>query len=250
LKRRCSADMFVCLKNIFASDALDTILLREFAQLQPDMQEIYRHVAALEAAGSQVHRQLIVRLLGLDIGGIAQTLLLLEGVVDEFDIDANEGLYGWSTRHREIARTISQYKYADEAERFSLFKQIIGQLNPAIWIELRSMRDLCHREFGIGSLTDETKRVELYRDMIALAPGERIPRHRLISTLLHLQELESTELEIRAAENACGLDSPLNRFKVNLAIRRAELTEGIMLEDRRAMLLEAERLARFGIKRS
>ena len=251
LKRRCSADMYVCLKNIFATDALDTILLREYAQMGAELQEVYRHVAALEAAGPQVHRQLVVRLLSIDIGTIAAVLAFLEGVVDEFDIDPDEGLYGWATRHRVIAETITRYKFADQAERFDLLNRVVDQLNPSIWIELRSLRDLCgNREFGIGSLSSDSQQITLLEKVVRLAPGERIPRHRLISALLRTQDLEATEQEIREAEMACGMDGPLSRFKVRLAIRRAQLTEGVMLEDRRAMLLEAERLAVRGIDRS
>lgn len=250
LRRRCRADMYVCLKNIFATDALDTILLREYAGLEPAQQSMYRYVSALEAAGSQVHRQLIVRTLNIAADVVASLLSLMEGLVEEFDISPVDGLYGWSTRHRVIAQTITRYKFADQDERFELFKTVIAQLNPSIWIELRSLRNLCEREFGIGSLGDDQRQLELYRMMMSVAPGERIPRHRLISKLLHLGDLEAAEQEIRSAENACGYDSPLNRFKVRLAIRRAEITAGVLPEDRKAMLLEAERLARSGIRRN
>lgn len=79
--------------------------------------------------------------------------------------------------------------------------------------------------------------------MIAIAPGERIPRHRIIGKLLQLGEYDLVNQEIRAAEETVGLDPPISRYKVRSAIRRAETTEGILEEDRRAMLMEAERLA-------
>lgn len=164
LRTRCSADMYVCLKNIFATDALDTILLREYAKLDEDVQDIYRHVAALEAAGSRVHRQLI----------------------------------------------------------------------------------MCS-DYGIQRLTDESWRVELYERLIAVAPGERVPRHRFASTLLHTGQVEAAQA-IREAEENVGQDPVLSRYKVQVAIRRAERTVGILEEDRRAMLLEAQRLALSGIK--
>lgn len=49
LRRKCSADMYVCLKNVFATEGLDAILLQEFASLEADAQDVYRSVAAIEA---------------------------------------------------------------------------------------------------------------------------------------------------------------------------------------------------------
>ena len=65
LEDRCERDVFVCLKNIFASEKFDDIVLREYATLAPGYQEIYKIVAALESSGVRVHRQLIIRLLGI-----------------------------------------------------------------------------------------------------------------------------------------------------------------------------------------
>lgn len=48
LVHRCEADMFVCLKNIFASESFEDIILREYAGLEAVPQEIYKHVAAME----------------------------------------------------------------------------------------------------------------------------------------------------------------------------------------------------------
>jgi hypothetical protein len=108
LRRRCGADMFVCLKNVFASDAFDAILLREYAQLDQGLQDVYRYVCGLEAIGTHVHRQLVLRLLGIEAQVISGLLEVLEGLVDEYDIDPGEGLYGWSTRHPVIARIITR----------------------------------------------------------------------------------------------------------------------------------------------
>lgn len=58
LIERCRKDMFVCMRNIFAFDAFDEIILREYATLTVDYQELYKKVAGLEAAGVRVHRQL------------------------------------------------------------------------------------------------------------------------------------------------------------------------------------------------
>lgn len=55
--------MFVCLKNIFGRTDLDYILLEEYAGLNEPEQDIYRHVAALQAMDARVHRQLVLRCL-------------------------------------------------------------------------------------------------------------------------------------------------------------------------------------------
>ncbi|MGW6130308.1 SIR2 family NAD-dependent protein deacylase [Cellulomonas sp. NPDC055163] len=240
LRRRCAADMYVCLKNVFASESLDGILLREYAELSEDNQNVYRLVAALEATGAQVHRQLVLRLLGVEAGTVQALLQLLEGVVDEFDIRPTEGIFGLSTRHRVIAQTIANYKFADQDERYNLFRQVLDGLNPTVFLELRLARELCDREYGIGSLTSDDKQVELYRQLVALVPGERIPRHRLIAQYLHMGELDLAEREIREAVDAVRLDPPLARYSVRLLMQRAVKTPGIMREDRHALLLRAE----------
>jgi SIR2-like domain len=249
LRFRCAADMFVCLKSIFASDALDAILLREYAALNPDLQDIYRHVSALEAAGTRVHRQLVVRLLNVQADQIRAFLSLLDGLVDEFDISQENGLYGWQTRHPVIASTIARYKYANQDELFNLLKSVASNLNPTVYIELRTIRDLCSEQ-GIGRVTDPHRRLELYQTLIGMAPGERIPRHRLIGELLRLDDLNGAEHAIRAAEREVGLDSPISRYSVKLALKRAYLTPGIMEEDRKALMYQASNLALKGIDRN
>ena len=249
LRRKCSADMYVCLKNVFATDALDTILLQEYAALSGNIQQIYRHVAALEASGIQVHRQLVVRMLGISGGTVLSLLDLMEGVVDEFDIAPSSGLYGWSTRHKVVAETLTRYKFADQQERFELLGRVIRGLNPVAHIELRAVTNLCDRDFGVGSLTDPDQRIDLYRQLISIAPGERVPWHRLISDLLRSGLLEQAEQEIRDSISAVGIDSPINRFRVRLATRRAETIPGILDEDRRAMLLRAQDFAIEGIRK-
>jgi len=243
LRRRCSADMFVCLKNIFESDALDSILLREYAGLEPALQDIYRHVSVIEATGGQVHRQLILRLLGIDADTIAHLLALLEGVVDEFDIKPSEGIYGWSTRHRVIARVIARYKYAEDEERRDFLTRIVDAANPSVRIERDLLREICGREYGIGSLQSALDREALLRRVIARAPGERVPRHRLIALLLRERQFEEADRAIAAARDQAGWDPPLARYQIRVAVLRAADTVGIMDEDRRAILLEAERLA-------
>ena len=249
LHLRCSADMYVCLKNIFAFENLDTILLREYGELPDDLRDVYRHVSALQAAGTRVHRQMIIRSLGIRPDAIGSILNQLNGLVDEYDIEPGLGIYGWATRHLVVATTIAQYKFSDQEELYALLCRIVDGLNPALRIELRTLRDLCNSDFGIKSLVDLDHQLDIYKRLIALAPGERVPYHRQISALLNNNaRLDLTEQAIRQAEEAVGLDSVINRYKVIHLIQRAERTEGILREDRLAMLRNAETIAVNGIK--
>ncbi|MEJ1936782.1 hypothetical protein WDZ92_41855, partial [Nostoc sp. NIES-2111] len=65
LADRCKSDMFVCLKNIFSFEDLDDIILREYAQLPENLQDVYRVVAAMEASNVKVHRQLVIKITGI-----------------------------------------------------------------------------------------------------------------------------------------------------------------------------------------
>ncbi len=131
IRTRCSADMFVALKYLFSTDALDTILLREYAALNPDLQDMYRLVAGLEAAGARVHRQLALRLLGIRADLLAGHLRrYLSGLVDEFDINPEHGLYGLRTRHQVIAEVVSRYKLADEEKLTDLLSGVVAAINP------------------------------------------------------------------------------------------------------------------------
>jgi hypothetical protein len=170
-------------------------------------------------------------------------------LIEEYDISEKDGIYGWQTRHPVIASTIAQYKYADQDELFGLLQSVIGNLNPTIYVELRTIRDLCSEQ-GIGRVIDAARRIRLYRDLIAVAPGERIPRHRLIAELLRLDDLEGVDYAIRAAEKDVGTDSPISRYEVRLALRRAFVTVGIMDEDRRALMYQASTLALKNIERA
>lgn len=249
LRSRCSADMFVCLKNIFGNDLLDNILLREYKEMDFDLQKIYKHVSALEAAGARVHRQLILRLLDILADDIPQILNSLEGIIRETPIDEAAGLYGWATRHEAIAEIIARYKFSEQKDIYDLFARVIDGLNPAVWLELRTLRGICGREYGIGMLSDVTKRIELYERIIQIAPGERVPRHRLISSLINNDSFEQAAVAIKSAEENVHFDSVISRYKVKLAIQQAQTAEGIMPEDRIAKLREAERIALHGLSR-
>ncbi len=239
LRQKCSADMFVCLKNIFANESLDTILLQEYDDLEEPLQEYYRYVAALEAVGTRVHRQLIIRMLGVSPQQVEAILNGLSGIIDEYDIDADNGIYGWSTRHLVIARRIVDYKFSGLAELTTLFERIIGNINPSEPIELQSIRDICDVQHGIGRLADPQTRQALYRRLTEVAPGERIPWHRLVRELLNAEQVDQAEYAIRDAENAVGRDAPLGRYKVRVLVQRAQVTNRISPQDRRALLRRA-----------
>jgi hypothetical protein len=88
----------------------------------------------------------------------------------------------------------------------------------------------------IGDL--ETRK-NLYTNLTKLAPGERIPWHRLIRELLNEGDYETTEYIIRDAETAAGLDAPIARYKIRVIVARALNSKGISKSDRLAMLRHA-----------
>jgi SIR2-like domain len=243
LRDRCSAEMYVCLKNIFASEELDQILLREYAELSAEEQDVYRHVAVLQAMGGKVHRQLILRLLNVAVNRLQAMLAVLEGIVGEYDINRREGLYGWATRHDVIADVIATYKFAAQDELLLLLDRVIDGLNPTVWLELETARAICTTEWGIARLNDSDEQIRLLRKLISVVPGERIPRRRLVRRYLDAGRLDDASRAIKIATEAIGRDSVLERYKVSVALRRAEQTVGILSEDRIAMLYQAQALA-------
>lgn len=249
LKDRCGADMFVCLKNIFSFEKIDDIILREYSELPKPYQEIYRTVAAMEAAGINVHRQLVVRALGIQADSIAQILDNLTDIINEYTINEQQGLYGWRGRHLVIAQILSDYKFSDEEELFELFNKIITHLNPTYRIEMRTLADLCDRKHGLGKIGDKDKQNILLRKMISIAPAERVPRHRLIQNFIAAGDYEQAEIEIRLFENELKCDAPVHRYKVILLLRRAQETKGLMKEDRVSILKKAVKMAEDGISR-
>lgn len=249
LRDRCSADMFVCLKNIFGSERLDEILLKEFADLDEGSRDVYRHVAAIQALGGKVHRQLIMRLLGLEAGGIATLLGQMDAVIHEYDVDPRKGLFGWGTRHDVVAHVIATYKYADQTELARLLGRLIDGLNPAIHLELETARQLASNDMGIPRIEDFDERVRLLEHLIAIVPGERTPRRRLVRMYLSEGDLEGAERSIASVRRDLGQDDIIDRYRAVLAMQRAEQSGGLLDEDRFAMLLEGERLARTCITR-
>ncbi|AVU77714.1 SIR2 family protein [Pseudomonas rhizophila] len=246
---RCESDTFVCLKNIFASDKFDDIVLREFASLNENYQEIYRLVAAMESSGIIVHRQLVMRLLGIPAGQVTASLENLVDIVHEFTISSKDGTYGWKGRHPVITDIIAQYKMPDVKEYISLFERVIDGIVPTYDVEIRTIRQLCGYEKGIGRIADKHVRNKLLRKMISKAPGERVPRHRLIRNLIDINEIEKADTEIRLFENDFKADGPVHRFKIMLLLARAERTPGILEEDRIAILEKARAYATNAIDR-
>jgi GNAT superfamily N-acetyltransferase len=163
----------------------------------------------------------------------------LSGIVDEYTISEKNGIFGWSTRHLVIARRITEFKFAGAGELTALFELVIQNLNPLESIEIQTVRAICDTEFGIGRIADTATRKDLYRQLIDVAPGERIPWHRLIRELLSEGDTENTEYVIRDAEDAVGIDAPISRFKIRLMVTRALKTKGIATADRTAMIKHA-----------
>jgi hypothetical protein len=243
LADRCEADMFVCLRSIFASGNFDDIILREYAGLEPKYQDIYRYVAAMENAGVKVHRQLLVRLLNIPASSVASALDNLTDIVTEYDVDAKEWIFAWRTRHGVIASIVTRYKFSDTNKIVRLFEQVIQNLQPTYDIEIRTIRELCNIDTGIPSIPDKETQNRLLRMMISTAPGERVPRHRLIRNLITSGDYDRAETEIRVFESDFALDGPVYRYKVDLMVARASRSPGLLREDRITILEEARDLA-------
>lgn len=249
LRERCAADMYVCMKNIFASEELDFILLREYGELDQAAQEIYRNVAALDATGARVHRQLIMRCFGIEAGSLMGILSSLTGIVSEYDIKPADGLFGWETRHREVAKTIARFKFAAQADLNDLFESVVSSINPSVRLERDTAKALCTDEFGIDRLADPAKRIAILRSIVKLLPGESIPRHRLIRHLIDHEQLDEAERELRVAIESIHRNPVLGRYEVLLLIRKAQLARGLLDEDRVALLLHGQGLALKNLER-
>jgi hypothetical protein len=233
---KCESDTFVCLKNIFASEQFDDIVLREYAELDDNLQNIYKLVSAMESAGVNVHRQLVIRLLGITPEAVSASLINLVDIIHEYTISDREGIYGWRGRHPVITGIVAKYKMVDEKEYYKLFEMVIDNIIPTYDVEIRTIKQLCSFDDGISRFPDKHLRNKLLRKMISKAPGERVPRHRLIRYLIDVNELEKAETEIRLFENDFKTDGPLERFKIVLLLVRASSAKGILGEDRMAIL--------------
>lgn len=239
LRDRCSAEMYVCLKNVFGFEELDDILLGEFKQLDYEPQEVYRYVCAIQAMGGRVHRQLIVRLLGVESDRIASLLDRLEGVVSESEVDRHRGLYGWSARHDVIASVIATYKFGDPEEQKDLLQHLINGLNPTVWMEMETANALATSEMGIDRLPSHEDQVALLSRLVAVVPGERTPHRRLVRKYLQAEDVFSAKRAIDASTRDLGQDDIIDRYSVRVLVLRASRTENLMREDRVSLLHEA-----------
>lgn len=240
---RCEADMFVCLKNIFASEKFDDIILREYAGLGNFEQDIYKSVAAMEYSGIRVHRQLVMRLLGISANVVADALSNLDEIITEYEVNSREGIYGWRVRHHVIAGIVAKYKFSDMGKIVDLFTKVIDQISPTYDIEIRTIRELCNIESGLSVIPDKLVQNNLLRRMMSVAPGERVPRHRLIRNLIDLGEFEKAESEIRIFEKDFRRDGPVMRYRILLMIARATQTPDLLHEDRVVILDQAREIA-------
>lgn len=244
LRDRCSSEMYVCLKNIFGFEELDDILLHEYKHLPDAAQEIYRYVCAIQAMGGKVHRQLILRLLGLDAGQLAAQLAQLDGVVSESDINVNRGLYGWSARHDVIATVIATYKFGDPEDQTALLEELIHGLNPSVWIELETANALATSDMGIDRLPSYEEQVRLLAELVRVVPAERTPHRRLIRKYLDAEDAAGAKQAIDAAIRDLTQDDIVDRYRVRLVMLRAHKSDGLMIEDRVSLLFEARSQAR------
>ncbi|WP_257015042.1 SIR2 family protein [Rhodococcus sp. ACPA1] len=244
LRDRCSAEMFVCLKNIFGNDELDYILLHEYAELEQAEQDVYRHVAALQAMGARVHRQLVLRCLDIDAGQLEAMLVKLDGIVEEFDVSRDKGLYGWCVRHDVVAHIISSYKFARDDELYDLLVRIIEGLNPGVHMEIETARAICAQDWGIAKLNSDTDQVDLLRRVISVLPAERIPRRRLVKKFLDSGHLGEAAQTIKSARAVFAKDMIIDRYEVKMLLARARADNSLRIEDREAILQDALNKAR------
>lgn len=239
LTERCDRDFFVCLKNIFANDRFDLIVLKEYASLQEDFQSIYKYICALESLGVVVHRQLVIRLLNIPAQDLSMILDNLDGLVEEFEIDRRNRIFGWRGRHPVISNIITNYKFSDPGDILNLLRKVIQTLSPSYDVEISTLRQLCSSDAGLRKITSLSDQNELLRMMISTAPNERVPRHRLIGNLINQGAFTDADTEIRVFESDLRADGPVKRYKVRLILERAISEAGLLPEDRAKLLNDA-----------
>jgi hypothetical protein len=249
LINRCGQDMFVCLKNIFSTENFDDIILKEFNDLEEKYKNIYRVVSVLENAGVRVHRQLVIRLIGIPAQEVESILNNLDDIINEYTISSHEHLYGWRTRHPVISAIIVKYKFFDQVKMMSLFESVIDSISPAFDLERRTVREICNTESGIRTISDKNEQNRLLRKMISRLPGERVPRHRLIRNLIDEGFFDVAEQEIRQFRNDLGRDGPLARYEILLKLSRACNAPGLLSEDRMVLIMQAAELAASHVQR-
>ena len=177
---RCEADAFVCLRNIFATEKFDDIILREYAQLGTADQEIYRLVAAMQHAGVRVHRQLVIRLTNIAADMVQSALNNLVDVITEYDVSTRFGVFGWKVRHGVIASIIAKYKFADPAAMLELFERVIANISPTYEIEKHTINEICNVDTGLPSIADKDVQNRLLRTLGRVDKGDSQEREYLI----------------------------------------------------------------------
>lgn len=249
LRQRCDSDMFVCLKNIFGYQSIDQIILEEFNSLSDELQEVYKQVGGMQAIGVRVHREIVRRITGLEANQVSRTLDDLDGIIEEYEVNRKQGIYGWRLRHQIISLLIAKYKFASQDDLYDFFDLVISSINPTYKLEVQSISDMCDLDTGIVRILDQGKQNILLRKMITLAPSERVPRHRLIHNLIDMSEFEVAEAEIKAFQRDIKVDGPLLRYKVKLKLGLAAKMPGISDGDRASISLEGAAIAENSIRK-
>ncbi len=244
LIERCDRDMFVCLRNIFASENFDSIIMREFNDLTPPLQEVYRIISAMESSGIRVHRQLLIRTLNIPADAISNVLVNLADIVKEYDIDPRIGIFGWRVRHNVIAEIVTKFKFSNQDDFIKLFDRVIDNLSPSYDIERRTINEICNFDSGLRRLSKRGEQNRLLRRLISIAPGERVPRHRLIRNLIEDEQFDLAETEIKVFERELGRDGPVARYQASLLLGRAVYTKGLVDSDRLVLLRKAQASAK------
>jgi hypothetical protein len=148
-----------------------------------------------------------------------------------------------------ISGIVTKYKFQDLEKVIKLFDDVIDNISPTYDVEIRSLRQLCNIETGISRIPDKNEQNRLLRKMMSNAPGERVPRHRLIRNLIDQGYFEKAETEIRLFDKDFGSDGPVHRYKIKLMVERAVRTPNILEEDRIAILEQAYEVAVQGVER-
>ena len=174
---------------------------------------------------------------------ISSVLDNLAGIVKEYTVSERDGIYCWRGRHGVIMGIIAEYKFAESENFFDLYERVIESLNPTYDIEIRTLRELSTISTGIRRIGDREQQNRLLAKMISVAPGERVPRHRMIRNLIDTGKFEQAEAEIRLFTKDFGEDGPVYRYRVILALERARNAPGLLEEDRLVILERARVLA-------
>jgi hypothetical protein len=149
-------------------------------------------------------------------------------VIHEEDESVRDGVFTWKTRHSVIAGIIAKFKFSDIGKTIDIFDKVIENINPTFDIEIRTIRELCNIESGLPRIPNKSDQNRLLRKMMSVAPGERVPRHRLIRNLIQQGDFEKADTEIGIFNKDFGADGPVFRYRVNLMVARAKRTPGIL----------------------